>query len=40
MPSTKKSASRTGRFNSEEITSGTHCIGGWVGSRDDLDPSK
>jgi hypothetical protein len=25
------SPSRPGRFNAGEITSGTHCIGGWLG---------
>jgi hypothetical protein len=31
------SASRLGRFTSEERAPGTHCIGGWVDPRDGLD---
>jgi hypothetical protein len=33
----KRSASSTGRFTLEETVPGTHFIGGWVGSRLDLD---
>jgi hypothetical protein len=31
------SASRPGRFTPDEGAPGTHCIGGWVGPRADLD---
>jgi hypothetical protein len=34
------SALRTGRFTSGETAAGTHCIGGWMGHRADLDVMK
>jgi hypothetical protein len=33
----EKSASHPGCFTPSERTTGTHCVGGWVGLRADLD---